>query len=321
MLNEIGFIEACIRGIQDQTCPSSWIREILVVDGGSTDGSRELVLDLAAKDPRVRLIDNPRVVAAAAANIGIENATTDMLCFLSAHGVPDLDYVEKSVLALVETGAVGVGGSYRHEGLGERSMAIGLAMASPFGMASPHRIATTRQEVDTISHPVFLRQAMLEAGGYNEDLHRNEDYEMNYRLRKNGGVLVFTPEISTVYRPRPGLSDLAKQFFAYGEGKTAFLYLHPEAIKIRHLIPPLVIALGASLGLASIFSPLARRLLAAGGVAYSAGVTAATIAARPSANGASSSTFVAALPTIHVSWGSGVLVEAARRGFRKPGNG
>ena len=234
MLNELGFIEACIDGIDVQTYPADLI-EILVVDGGSTDGSRELVGRLAAADPRIRLLDNPRVLAAAAANVGIAEATTDVLCFLSAHGVAEPDYIELSVRALVETGAVGVGGRYCHEGLDPKSTAIGMAMASPFGMASPHRVATERMSVDTISHPVFLRQPLVDVGGYDETLLRNEDYELNFRLREAGGDLVFTPEISTVYRPRGSILALAKQFFAYGRGKTSVLAKHPSAFQLRHV--------------------------------------------------------------------------------------
>lgn len=313
MLNEIDYIEACIVGVQAQTCPKEWIIEILVVDGGSTDGSRELVRRLADGDSRVRLVDNPRVLAAAAANVGIAEATADYLCFISAHGAPDADYVEKSVLALAETGATGVGGSYRHEGTDPDSSAIGLAMASPFGMASPHRIATERQVVDTISHPVFRRQALVDVGGYDENLHRNEDYELNYRLRKNGGTLVFTPEISTLYRPRGSLRALAVQFHAYGEGKAAFLFLHPEAAKLRHLVPPVVVAAGPALGIAAWWWTPARLLLGLGSAGYVAGVAEAVRRARPWRHGARTTTFVAALPILHVAWGSGLWRETLRR--------
>lgn len=318
MLNELGFIEACIDGIDVQTYPADLI-EILVVDGGSTDGSRELVGRMAAADSRIRLLDNPRVLAAAAANVGIAEATTDVLCFLSAHGVAEPDYIELSVRALLETGAVGVGGRYCHEGLDPKSTAIGMAMASPFGMASPHRVATERTSVDTISHPVFLRQPLVDVGGYDETLLRNEDYELNFRLRQAGGDLVFTPEISTVYRPRGSILALAKQFFAYGRGKTSVLAKHPSAFRFRHVVPPAAVLFAATAGPLFVAGPKGRVVVATGSAAYALVLGAATLRSRPWRHAATTGTFVVALPIIHVTWGAGVwaeiLARLARRGM------
>ena len=246
MLNEIGHIEPCVDGFLAQTYPAELI-EILVVDGGSTDGSREAVLAIAESHPQVRLVDNPRRLAAAAANIGIAESTGEVLSFLSAHGVPDPDYIATSVRMLLETGAVGVGGHYVHEGTDPASRAIGLAMASPFGMASPHRSSVEREEVDTISHPTFHKQPMVEAGGYDESLLRNEDYEFNYRLRLAGGSLVFCPEISSV-PARGSLTALARRFFAYGRWKATVMRRHPQSIQRGRLVPPAAVAGGAVLG-------------------------------------------------------------------------
>jgi succinoglycan biosynthesis protein ExoA len=315
MYNESGFIVPCIEGFQAQTYPAD-LMEIIVVDGGSTDGCIEQVHRLAVRDPRIRLVPNPRRLAAAAANIGIETATGEVLCFLSAHGVPERCYVEDSVDALVDTGAVGVGGRYLHVGLDARSRAIGLAMASPFGMASPHRSAEHRGEVDTISHPTFLRQALVDVGGYDETLARNEDYETNYRLRKAGGRLVFTPEISSVYRPRADLRQLAKQFHAYGDGKAMVLRRHPDSLRLRHLVPPIVVV-GAVLSPFALLHPVGRVGVAGATVAYAALLAVAMRRARPAAHDADRATFVAALPVMHVAWGTGVL-RGFGRALRRP---
>jgi glycosyltransferase involved in cell wall biosynthesis len=316
MYNESGFIGPCIEGFQAQTYPADLI-EIIVVDGGSTDGCVEEVQRLGADDPRIRLVANPRRLAAAAANIGIEEAAGEVLCFLSAHGVPEPRYIEDSVDALVDTAAVGVGGRYLHVGLDRRSRAIGLAMASPFGMASPHRNATHRCEVDTISHPTFLRQALVEVGGYDETLERNEDYETNYRLRKAGGRLVFTPEISSVYRPRPDLRQLAKQFHAYGEGKAMVLRRHPDSVRVRHLVPPFAIA-AVSVAPLALLHPIGRRAVAGAALSYAALLTAAVRRSRPGEHDADRWTFLAALPVMHAAWGTGVLRGFSRVLRRRP---
>ncbi len=311
MLNEAGFVGPCIDGFLAQTTDA--IVEILVIDGGSTDGSDLEVLRRRSLDRRVRLVRNPRRLAAAAANIGIDESVGEVLCFVSAHGVPDPGYVGTALAVLDETGAVGVGGRYDHVGTDPVSNAIGLAMASPFGMASPHRTSQQRRDVDTISHPVFRKSALVEIGGYDETLLRNEDYETNYRLRRAGGRLVFTPELSSVYRPRRSLGALGRQFWDYGYWKAEVMARHPDAVRPRHLAPPAAVA-GAIVLAAGLTPPATRaaaqRGAAAIGVAYGALLGAAVIRERPAAHGASTRHFVAALPLIHGAWGGGVLAGA-----------
>lgn len=313
MLDEDGFIGPCLEGFLAQSYGAEHL-EILVVDGGSTDGSRETVLALASEHPQVRLVDNPRRLAAAAANIGIAEASGEVMCFLSAHGVPEPDYVETSVRLLLDLDAAGVGGRYLHIGTEPRSRAVGLAMSSPFGMASPHRSSGERGEVDTISHPTFRRQALVDAGGYDETLLRNEDYELNYRVRRNGGRLIFCPEISSVYRPRGSLTALRRQFFAYGRWKATVMLRHPRATRPRHLVPPIaVIGLAAAPVIAR--TRRGRRLLAVGAAGYAALLGAAVVRERPHQHEASVATFVGAFPVMHASWGAGLVSGLARDGI------
>ncbi len=315
MLNERDHIIDCLDAFAAQNWPSESL-DVMVIDGGSTDGSRDVVNAYRQSHPWVRVVDNPRGSAAGAFNVGMHQAAGEVVCLFSSHGVADPTYVSESVRALEESGAAGVGGEYRHTGQDRSSSAIGLAMVSRVGMASPHRHARFCQEVDTISHPAYLRDAMLEVGEFDESLARNSDYEFNYRMRRAGFQLVFDPAIGSVYRPRPGLRALARQFWMYGRWKQRVVENHPGSLRLRHLVAP-----GAVVGaMASPFLLLCsstRRVVVAGWLGYAAVVLAGVVGARPRDHDADPLVMAAALPVMHGAWGAGFVTSVVQRCFRR----
>jgi succinoglycan biosynthesis protein ExoA len=316
MLNEMGFIDDCLDGFAKQTYPLDLL-DVVVVDGGSTDGSRQVVEARAAGVAWLRVIDNPARIVSAAFNRGVEAARGDVVCLFSAHGVPDPEYVARSVAVLRDTGAVGVGGRYLHVGTDPVSRAVGLAMVSWFGMASPHRFASARADVDTISHPAYLRSALLAVGPFDETLTRNEDYELNYRLRAAGERLVFDPGIVSVYRPRAGLAAMVRQFYWYGRGKAAVIRRHPRSLRPRHLVPPAAVAAG-SMALPVLLWPGGRRVVAVGAAAYVGLAVTAVASAHPNDHDASPAVLALCFPLMHAAWGAGFLVTLARGAPRRP---
>ncbi len=311
MLNEQDHVLACLRAFERQTWPPDLL-DVMVIDGGSTDGSRALVDEFAATRDWVRVIDNPKGHAAAAWNVGLRSARGECFGIFSSHGIPSEEFVERSVEALTLSGAAGVGGQYLHRGADPVSAAIGLAMSSPFGMASPHRSATESRPVDTISHPIYWTARVRAIGGFDESLLRNEDYELNWRLRQAGDLLQFDARIESVYRPRASLTALARQFWWYGRYKALVMRRHPRAISARHVVPPAA-ALGVLISPIVATRPGGRRLLAVAGATYAALTAAACRRTEPAAHHASPSVVARAFPVMHLSWGFGVLAGLFRR--------
>ena len=305
MLNEAKYIVACLDSFARQDYPLERL-DVMVIDGRSDDGSRMMVEAYAQTNPWVRIVENPEGSAAAAFNVGLDQANGDAICLFSAHGEADPTFVSASVAALHRSGAAGVGGSYRHEGLDPRQTAIGLAMMSPIGMASPHRFATSARDVDTISHPVYWRNVILEIGRFDQALDRNSDFEFNYRIRLAGHRLHFDPAIGSVYRPRARLNALFRQFWFYGKWKARVLRQHPASLQPRHLVAPAA-TLGAAVTPVLLLGRRFRTMVLGGWLAYVSLVIWGVVKADPRTHNASTATLTAAFPTLHFAWGAGFL--------------
>jgi succinoglycan biosynthesis protein ExoA len=303
MYNELTAIEECLKAFETQTYPLDLL-DVIVVDGASTDGSRQVVDATLPDRPWLRIVDNPARCIPAGCNVGLGAAKGDVVCIFSSHGVASPTYVEQSVAVLSETDAAGVGGTCRHVGLDAASRAIGLAMSSPVGMASRHRFARTRQPIDTISHPAYWLQPVLEAGGFDEQIERNEDYELNWRLRQRGLHLVFDPSITSTYRPRSSLAALSRQFFWYGWWKAKVVGQHRGSLRVRHLVPPAAVVAAITAPVV-LTSRRGRRLAGLGAVGYATVVAVGLVGARPASHGASRRTVIAAFPIMHFCWGAG----------------
>jgi len=311
MLNEAKYIVACLDSFAAQDYPLDRL-DVMVIDGGSDDGSRLVVERYGESNPWVRLVDNPEGTASAAFNVGTYQAHGDVVCLFSSHGVADPDYISRSVAALHASGAAGVGGSYRHEGLDPVSNAIGAAMISRVGMASPHRFSDTARDVDTISHPAYWRDAMVEVGGFDQSLMRNSDYEFNFRMRDAGHRLYLDPAIGSVYRPRPSLNGLFRQFWYYGKWKARVAEQHPTSLRPRHLVAPAA-ALGAAVTPALMLTRRGRVLAALGWSAYSAVVAYGVATVDRQDREVSTPTLAAAFPVMHMAWGAGFIKSVVAR--------
>jgi len=233
---EAEYIEACVQSILEQDYEH--IVELLCVDGGSSDGSKDIVARLQRADGRIKLLDNPDRLQAAALNIGIAKAQGDVVARIDAHGGYESDYVSQCVDCLVSTGAGNVGGTARPTSDGTYvGTLIVLAHLSRFGIG----VAKFRREssgwVDTVWPGFFWRRLFDEVGMYRLDLPRSEDNDMNERIRRQGYGIYLSSTIKASYFPRSDFLSLARKCLADGEGVAATLFSNPQAVGIRHFVP------------------------------------------------------------------------------------
>jgi succinoglycan biosynthesis protein ExoA len=291
VLDEAEHIARTLASVDAQTYAN--IVEILVVDGGSTDDT----VSIAARNPRVRVLDNPGRMQAAGLNIGLDAAVGAVIVRVDGHCQLASDYVERAVATLTRTGAAMVGGAMTPVGTTTRERSIAIAMSSRLG-AGPARfhVGGREGEVDTVYLGVFRRDLARQVGGYAEDVGVNEDAELAIRMAPHGGIW-FDPAIRSTYAPRPGFTALARQFFRYGRSRAATVRRHPGSLRPRQLATPLL--------LAGLMSPW-RGYVAAAYLVVVGGRALAELPRAPEVAPA----LALALPTMHGSWALGFVVGA-----------
>jgi len=295
VLDEAAHIEECLRAVMEQTYPR--IVEILVVDGGSEDATREI----ATRFPGVRIVDNPARLQSAGLNVALREARGDVLVRVDGRTVVAPDYVDQCVAALTRSGAALVGGPLEPRGTTWVERAVGAALTSTLG-AGPARFRNAHAEA-AWTDIVYLGAAWVDVlrrlGGYDQDFASNEDGELLHRLGHDGGVW-FDPAIRSTYRPRGSFIGFMRQYYRYGAGRAATVRKYPDSLRLRQLAAPLLV-----LGLVS---PWRRRVALAYLVVVAVG--SGTEMRRDPAAAAG---LAVALPVMHLSWGVGFLVAWSRR--------
>jgi succinoglycan biosynthesis protein ExoA len=271
MLNEAAHVEqlATDLALQDFTGEI----EVIVADGGSTDGSIPLFLASAERlGLTVRVVDNPAGWVSQGLNTCIGQATGDLIARLDCHSRYPADYLRRCAETSETTGADNVGGTVIARGRTPIERAVASAMDSPFG-----GIGWTRHErgggpvdVDTVTFGAFRPEAFRRAGLFDESLRRNQDDEFNLRLRLHGGRIILDPSIKLFYTPRGSLRAVFRQYFEYGRWKVPVMRKHRRVLGLRSLAPAaFILSLLALLATAAIWA-LAAWVLAIEVVTYAA---------------------------------------------------
>jgi succinoglycan biosynthesis protein ExoA len=310
--NEADHIGACIGRLLDQDYPHERM-EIIVVDGMSDDGTRDRLRELQATSRRVaiRVIDNPAMIVPTALNLAIEAARGDVIVRMDGHTTPATDYVSACVAALRTSGAANVGGVIEPTGLTPMGEAVAVVTSHPLGVGdAKYRTGGAAGSVDTVPFGAFRRDVFERVGLFDESMVRNQDYEMNVRIRQAGESIYLDPAIRSVYTPRSDVTSLWKQYLQYGWWRVETVRRHPGSLRWRQAVPPVFVAALVVLALLGLVWPFAAAswLIMAG--AYVALVGSVAVHSRR----ATPARIALAFVIVHVAWGTGFALNVLSGG-------
>ncbi len=301
ILNEERYLRDCVTSILNQDYQGEF--EVVLAVAPSKDRTREIADQIHRENSRVVVVDNPSGRTAAGLNAALGASRGSIVVRVDGHSQIPRDYISIAVQLLATTGAVNVGGMMAAEGVTRFEKAVAGAMRSPLGVgASRFHTGGAAGEVDTVYLGVFDKAALQAIGGFDERFTRAQDWELNFRLRSQGGVIYFDPRLRVSYRPRPTLGALAKQYFEYGRWRRVVSRRHKGTINYRYLAPP--VALAGFLG-SLILGTLLHSVFLIPALVY---ILFVALAATAIAENVVQYIFLlTVIPTMHFSWGAGFL--------------
>ena len=312
VLNEERHLEAAIRRVLDQDYPGEL--EVIIAVGPSSDRTREIAAALSAVDPRIRVVDNPAARTPAALNVGIAASQHEIIVRVDGHGELTDGYIRRAVELLDETGAANVGGVMDAQGTTPFEEAVATAYTTRLGLGGSafHLADSSAAEAETVFLGVFRKEALVAVGGFDETLHRAQDWELNYRLRTSGHKIWFSPELRVTYRPRSTLRALVRQMYETGTWRRELVRRYPETATVRYLAPPLTllgVLTGSVAGLLGVI--VDSRLLRVGFLApagYLALIIGGSLVTARPMSAAARLRLPLVLAATHLAWGAGFLI-------------
>jgi succinoglycan biosynthesis protein ExoA len=313
VLNEAAFMERSLNSVVAQDYPSDRM-EILIADGLSQDGTREIINQFQLKHRNIETVDNPARIVATGLNEALRRAKGVVIVRVDGHCEIAADYLRRCVWYLQNDGVEAVGGPVETIGQSYVARVIATAMSSWFGVGgSAFRVANSpTQFTDTVAFPAYTRAVIDQAGPFDEELVRNQDDEYNYRLRKLGLKILLAADVRSRYYSRATLKGLASQYFQYGYWKVRVMQKHPRQMRLRQFGPPLFVAALLSSIILLPLLPVAKYLagLIVGG--YAVALIGASILATKKDKWHLLPLLPLAFTTLHLSYGTGFLIGLVR---------
>lgn len=235
--NEEKFIEGCIRSLENQTYPRDKY-QIYIIDGESKDNTVKVVKDLINEYDNIKLFNNPKKIQAVAFNIGLNNAETEYTFVVGAHATFDKEFIENSIKSIKENDVACVGGKIKFDAKTKIGQYYALARGTLFGGGTAsYRYSNKKQYVSTASFGCYKTKCMKDVGGYNEELVKNQDNDINKRIIAQGGKMLFDPSIKFTYFTRDTYKNIVKQMFNYGYWEAKVIKQDPKQFSIVTIVP------------------------------------------------------------------------------------
>ncbi|HEY9063969.1 MAG TPA: glycosyltransferase family 2 protein [Burkholderiaceae bacterium] len=312
--NERRYLERFCAGVLGQRLPPDWQLQLVIADGQSDDGTRELLQRLAAADPRIEWIANPARIVSSGLNAALRRATGEVVVRMDVHSEYADDYVAQCLAVLAETGADNVGGPWHavpDDGADAMQHAVAAAFQSRW-VAGGARSRDLRYDgwVDTVYLGSWPRASFERFGGFDEALVRNQDDEHNLRIVKGGGRVWQSSRIRSTYRPRATLGQVFRQYLQYGYWKPFVMKKHGQAASWRQMVPAVFVG---ALALAAIIALTGFGVWPCAGllIAYALAVLAMTAAIAATAAPALPVSVMARVPLViaayHLGYGIGSI--------------
>lgn len=262
--NEEKYIESCILSLLKQDYPQNQM-EWIFVDACSSDRTKEIIESYKNQFPHlIRVYNNPNKTVPYAMNIGIKSSVGKYIIRLDAHSEYADNYISKCVYYLDTTDADNVGGVAETKSRGFVGNAIAFMLSSKFGVGnSQFRINGKSGYVDTVPFGAFRREVFDKYGFYDERLTRNQDNEMNYRIRKNGGKIYLAEDIKFAYYCRDSIKGIINMAIKNGKWNIITMKICPGAMGLRHFVPFIFLLSLIIMPLMSILSPMLGKVLLA----------------------------------------------------------
>ena len=237
--NEQDYIEECIDSFENQTINKNEY-EILCIDGSSIDKTVDILKELKDIYSNLHVLKNHRKIQAYAFNLGIQAAKSENIFIVGAHAKYPSDFLEASLKSLEENEVDCVGGKIIMSGKNKTGKAYGAVRNTLIGGGiSPYRYADKSMLVETVAFGCYNKDSLLKVGGYNENLVKNQDNDINRRIIAAGGKILFDPSIKFYYYARDSFEGIFRQLFNYGYWEAKLIKKNRDQLKIFTIIPAL----------------------------------------------------------------------------------
>ncbi len=303
VLNEELHLEESVAAALTQDYPGEI--EVVIALGPSRDRTDVIAAQIADAHPQVRLVRNPSGRTPAGLNAAVAASRHAVLARVDGHSLLPPDYLRTAITVLLQTDAANVGGIMAAEGTTPFEEAVARAMTSRLGVGNARFHHGGRAgPAETVYLGVFRRTALASVGGYDESFVRAQDWELNYRIRRAGGLVYFTPDLRVTYRPRADIRGLARQYFYTGQWRRALIRRHPLSVNLRYLAPPfaLIAVVG---GVLAALTGRRRGLVVPAG--YAGGVLAGSLVTGRGLSKRARRLLPIVYATMHGAWAFGFL--------------